>query len=106
MKMIIETPDFKADKRLTDFVRENIGKLAWTNDRVLECRINLKIVKSDVKENKICDIKLVIPGNDLFASRQSDTFEGAILQAIEALKHQIERWKDSKKERNINPDIA
>jgi ribosome-associated translation inhibitor RaiA len=59
----------------------------------------LKLDKSDTKENKICEIKLVIPGQDLFASKQSNTFEDALMQTIEAVKPQVERWKDSKRSR-------
>ena len=95
MKMIILTPGFKASRSLTNFVGDNVGKLALLSDRILEGLINLKLDKSVKKENKICDIKLVMPGSDLFASRYSHTFEDAVLQTIEAIKHQLERWKAS-----------
>ena len=42
---------------------------------------------------------LLIPGNELFASSQSNTFEGAVVQAAEAVKHQLERWKGAAKKR-------
>ncbi|SKC83955.1 HPF/RaiA family ribosome-associated protein [Ohtaekwangia koreensis] len=97
MKIIIQTPDFKARQTLIDFVEEKVGKLESLSDRILEGRVNLKLDNSETGENKICEIKLVIPGHDLFASRQSDTFENAVQQSIDAVKHQLERWKDSKK---------
>jgi len=93
--MIIQTPGFKATKRLTKFVGDNVGKLTLLSDRILEGLVNLKLDKSGKKENKICDIKLVMPGKDLFASRHSNTFEDAVQQSIEAVKHQVERWKAS-----------
>lgn len=105
MKVIIQTPDFTATPALTDFVESNVGKLNQLSDKILEGRVFLKLDKSDTKENKICDIKLVIPGQDLFASRQSGTFEDATMQCIEAIKHQMERWKASQKNRRSRESI-
>jgi putative sigma-54 modulation protein len=99
MITIIQTPDFKAAKKVTSFVEAHIAKLEVLNNRIEESRVCLKLDKSDTKENKICEIKLVIPGNDLFAVKRSDTFEDATLQTIEALKHQLHRWKDSRNKR-------
>jgi len=97
MKVIIQTPDFKAQKTLIDFTKEHVEKLAVFNDRIHEGRVCLKIDTSDKGENKVCEIKLVVPGNDLFASRQSNSFEDAISQTMDALKRQLERWKDEHK---------
>lgn len=95
MKMVIQTPHFTADKKLKDLVRRMVGKLAPLSDRIIEGQVCLKIGKSDTDENKFCELKIVIPGNDLFASRHGNTFEDAILRSVEAVRHQIERWKDS-----------
>ncbi len=63
------------------------------SDRIIESRVLLKLDKSDTKENKISEIKLIIPGNDLFASKQAKSFEEATTKAVEALRRQIEEWK-------------
>jgi putative sigma-54 modulation protein len=105
MKVIIQTPDFTATAALLEFVESNVEKLSQLSDKVLECRVFLKLDKSATKENKICDLKLVIPGQDLFASRQSGAFEDATMQAIEAIKHQMERWKASQKNRRSRESI-
>lgn len=94
--MIIQTPDFKASEKLIDFVTENVEKLNTISERILEGHVLLKVEKSDTNKNKICELKLVIPGNDIFAARQSETFEAAVSEAIEAAKHQMKRWKNSK----------
>lgn len=93
--MIIETPNLKARQSLLDFVQEKVGKLENLSDRIIEARVYLKVDKSDTTKNKICEIKIVIPGDDLFASVQSTSFEDAVQQTVAALKHRIERWKNS-----------
>lgn len=99
MKVIIETPNFKARQPLLDFVQEKVDKLQSFSDKILESRVYLKLGNVSKGENKMCEIKLFIPGNELFASGQSNTFEGAVVQATEAVKHQLERWKESGKKR-------
>ena len=98
MKIIIQTPDFTAAQKLTVFVEQSVKKLESFDDRILEARVCLKIETSDSNENKACEIKLALPGNDLFASRQSQTFEEAVRLVIEALRHQIDRKKTVKKQ--------
>jgi putative sigma-54 modulation protein len=97
MKIIIQTPDFVATKKLTSFVEEKVSKLSSISDRVHEARVSMKIDKSDSKENKVCEIRLGIAGNDLFASRQSESFEKSVTTVVEALKHQLARIKSEKK---------
>lgn len=95
MKITIQTPNFKAPEKLIDFVMANITKLAGLSDRLIEALVVLKINKSNSKNDKLCELKIVIPGNDLFAEKQSSTFEDAIANCLDALEHQINRWKDS-----------
>lgn len=90
---MIQTPDFKADQQLLDFVNGKLEKLARFSDRILEASVTLKLDKSETKENKVCEIKLGIPGNDLFAARQCKTFEEAVAKTIDALRSQVEAWK-------------
>jgi putative sigma-54 modulation protein len=93
MKIIIQTPDFKADQKLIDFVTGKVEKLGKFSDRIHEANVTLKLDKSETRENKICEIKLAIPGNDLFASRQCKTFEEAAAKSSDAVRSQISSWK-------------
>ncbi|MBT1686465.1 HPF/RaiA family ribosome-associated protein [Dawidia soli] len=93
MKVTIQTPGFIAGKALIDYVQGHVAGLSVTNDRILEAQVVLKLVKSDTGENKVCEVRLVVPGNDLFAQKQHHTFENAVLHCIDALKQQASRWK-------------
>lgn len=100
MKVIIQTPGFKADQKLLDFVVKKLEKLGQINDTILEANVCLKLDKSDTRENKICEVKLAIPGSDLFAAKQSQTFEEATNKVVVALKRQL---TDLKKEYKGGP---
>ena len=95
MKIIIQTPDFKADQTLLDFVNEKVTKLTRFLEAIHDATVTLKLDKSDTRDNKRCEIRLGIPGNDLFASRQCKTFEEATAKAVDALRSQISTRKSA-----------
>ncbi len=94
MKINIQSLSFHANEKLLDFAEDKISKLAQYNASVIEAQVTIKAIKSASKNSKICEIKLAIPGNDLFVSKKSDSFEDAILRSSEALKQQLLAWKE------------
>jgi len=93
MKTNIQSIGFTASEELTAFVKEKTAKISLHFDNIITSEVCLKSEKSATNENKICDIRLVIPGNDLLASSQCTTFEEAIAQASDAIIKQIEKHK-------------
>src|SRR5688572_18105348 len=97
MKIIIQTPGFTATKPILNFITKKLRKLDQVHPRILKGQVLLRWEKSDTKKNKCCEIKLSIPGDDFFASKQGETFEEASTKVIEALKRQL---SDQKVEHN------
>lgn len=105
MKINIQSPSFHANDKLIDFTNDKVSKLLQFSERILEAQVVLKINKSDSRSNKSCDIRLSIPGNDLFASRQCPSFEEAVLGSVDALKQQLIGWKERSLNRPANLDL-
>jgi len=93
MKIHVQTLDFNPRQELLDFVDEKIGKLERFSDRIIECRVILRVEKSDKRDNKVCEVRAVIPGNDLFVKKQYESFEEGIQKATDSLERQIKEWK-------------
>ena len=93
MKLKFQSLDFTASQELIDFVKGKVEKLEHLYDEIIWSEVSLKLEKSDAKENKVCEIRLAIPGNDLLASSQCKTFEEAAAQCVEALEKQIKKRK-------------
>ena len=93
MNTKIQSKGFTTKKELENFIQEKTEKLFHLYEKTLSCEVVLKIEKSGTRDNKLCDIRMVIPGNDLLAGGRSNTFEEATMQAIEALERQIHRKK-------------
>ena len=93
MQVKIQTVHFNADRKLELFIEDKLSKLTNYNDQIIGSDVILRLEKSATRENKIAEIKLMIPGNDLFAKKQSKTFEEATDLAVDALKRQISKRK-------------
>lgn len=94
MDIRIKAIGFAAKPELTGFVNKKVGKLSQFYDKIISSEVSLSTEKTDTKENKLCDIRLIIPGNDLLASAQCKTFEEAVDLSIEILIKQIEKKKN------------
>jgi len=94
MNVQINAVKFKADKKLEDFIEQKVNKLTQFYDGVLGSEVTLKVDASEKPENKIAEIRLKIPGNDLFAKKQSDSFEESTDTAVEALRRQLKKHKE------------
>jgi putative sigma-54 modulation protein len=77
-----------------DFIQKKADKLDLFFDQIISGEVYLKLENTDVEENKITEIKLLIPGNDLFAKEQCKTFEEATDKAVESLKRQLDKRKE------------
>lgn len=97
MNTIIQSPGIKAEQKLLTLVTKKLKNLGRFNEKIIESHVCLRMEKSDAQENKICEIRLVIPGNDLFAARSSQTFANAITETVNALKRQLSDHKTEHK---------
>ena len=96
MQVQVQSIHFDADRKLINFIEEKLQKLTHFHDRITFSEVFLRLDKSDVNENKIAEIKLSIPGKDLFARKQCRTFEEATDVAVEAFRRQIDKMKTKK----------
>lgn len=93
MTVKIQSVHFDADKKLLDFIEERAAKLNHYYDGIISSEVILRIDKSSNQENKTAEIKLIVPGNDLFVKKHGKSFEESVDHCIDALKVQIEKHK-------------
>lgn len=96
MKVLLNAVKFSPDEKLKVFVEEKVGKVERLLPDALQAEVNLKVEKPETNNNKIAEIRIVVRGNDLFVSKQADSFEEAVMLAIDALKTQIDKFKENK----------
>ncbi|MDE7123333.1 MAG: ribosome-associated translation inhibitor RaiA [Alistipes sp.] len=93
MNVQIQSVKFDADKRLIEFVEAKMAKLDRFAERSTGAEVILKLDKDHEKGNKFATLTLHMPGEDLVATQQAKSFEEAVDDAIDALKHQLDKFK-------------
>jgi putative sigma-54 modulation protein len=98
MEVKINTVHFNADQKLIEFVNKKVSKLDTFFDGIINSEVILKVLKPETANNKVSELKVSIPSNGyLFAKKQADTFEEATDLAIDAVRKQLDKYKDKLK---------
>ncbi|MGJ8660848.1 MAG: ribosome hibernation-promoting factor, HPF/YfiA family [Bacteroidota bacterium] len=96
MDIQVHSIHFTADKKLIGFVNDKVNKLEVFFDNIIAGEVFLRLDKSHDHENKIAEVKILIPGKELFAKKQCKSFEEAADLAVEALRKQVTKAKEKK----------
>jgi putative sigma-54 modulation protein len=96
MKITVQSIHFTADRKLLEFIQKKADRLDNFFDQIISGEVYLKLENVDDEANKVTEIKLMIPGNRLFAKYQCKTFEEGTDLAIESLIKQIGKHKQKK----------
>jgi putative sigma-54 modulation protein len=97
MDVIIQSLGFKAGDELERFIREKLGVIK--HDKIVRADVGLFFGAETDPENKVCEIRLEIPGNDAFAKRKTAYFETSVTACVDALNEIINRSKTKRLDR-------
>lgn len=95
MNTSINPVKFRADEKLEKYIIDKVAKLDRMIDNAVGCEVTLKVEKPETDNNKIVDMRLNVPGKDLFVTKQANTFEEAVSDCIDTMKVQIEKYKNA-----------
>lgn len=94
MEVKIQSIHFDATEKLQAFIEKKIKKFEKQGDEIRKVEVSLKVVKPATALNKEASVKIVLPGEDLFAEKTCDTFEEAVTQTLAALEKPLARYKE------------
>ena len=94
MDIKVQAVHFSADQKLIDYVESKVSKLNLFNDHIVTAEVFLRLDNTTDVDNKIAEIKLHLPGKELFAKKQSKSFEEAVDLSSEALRKQVLKEKE------------
>ncbi|SHM96225.1 ribosome hibernation-promoting factor, HPF/YfiA family [Chitinophaga sp. CF418] len=97
MNVQIQTVHFDADSKLIDHVSKKLQKLNTFYDRIISVEVFLKLdgIAHQIKD-KIAEIKVHIPRQDLFVKHESKSFEESFDLAFDSVVNQIKKTKEKK----------
>ena len=94
MKINLQSLKFTAKNELKNFVEDKVSKLSRYDDKIISAEVTLTLEEGKIPENKVCEIRLIVPGNDDFVKKSAATFEEAVLNAVVTLQTVLQRKKE------------
>jgi len=94
MKVNIQAVNFNVDKKLISFIEEQVEKLEKYYDKVISADVFLKVEQSSEKENKLVEINVHVPGDNLMVKKTCKTFEEAVVSACESQERLLKKRKE------------
>ena len=107
MRLQMHAVKFTADQSLLDFIQAKLDKLDTFHDRIISGEVFLKLEGADSNKvkDKVVEVRLLLPGKELFVKEQDKSFECATDRIMDVLKDKLVRFKQ--KRNNISsPAIA
>jgi putative sigma-54 modulation protein len=93
MTVNIQSVNFKADGKLLTFISERLQKTKLFYDRTLRTEVVLKVDNNHLRENKVVEMRMSIPGNEIVVSKVRKSFEEAADLAVEVIIRQLKKYK-------------
>ncbi len=104
MDIIIQHLGFDTSETLDAFIREKANALR--SDKIVRANVTLYFGSDDKPENQICEIRLEVPGNDLFVKKGAVHFETSVTECIDILQNKLKKQHDKNiTQRHANEDI-
>jgi ribosomal subunit interface protein len=94
MQIQILSTHFEADRELLDLVTKKFKRFEKLYSRIERCNVILKHEKDSRNKKCVVEVRLAVPGKDIFASESGKTYEQAIEQLLDDLKKQVVKRKE------------
>jgi len=69
MQVKVHSIQFSADQKLVDFINQKVNKLNLFFGNIVDSEVFLKIITPNSNNNKLVEIKINVPGKELFAKK-------------------------------------
>ena len=94
MKVNAQSVNFTADGKLIDFIQARLNKMELFYDKVISSDVYLKVENTSAKENKIVEIKVLVPKDKFVVKKQCKSFEEAVDTACSSLERKLVKRKE------------
>jgi putative sigma-54 modulation protein len=101
MNVNIQSVNFKADVKLINFIEDKLDKTTQFYDRTINTDVYLKVDNNHDRENKIVEMRMTIPGNEIIVTKECKSFEEATDLAVEVLIRQLKKHKEKRRESQV-----
>ncbi len=94
MKITVQAIGLTPHEPLQEYIEKKLSKLDTFYDKIIECKVFLKVENKSDRENKTAEIVLLIPGDDIVVKKTNASFEASLDQCADAAKKLLIKKKE------------
>ena len=96
MNINFQSVNYNADIKLIEFAEKRIKKISQFYVNIVSVYVYTKVENSSDRINKLVELKIGIPGEDVVVKKVAKTFEEAINLAVNSAERILKRRKNKK----------
>ena len=94
MNINFQSVNYNADSKLIEFAEKRIKKISQFYLNIIDVFIYTKIENASDRVNKLAELKICIPGDDVVVKKIAKSFEEAISLAADSAERILKRHKE------------
>jgi len=93
MDSIYQTVHFRGSDHLKLFTNKMMNRIFKMTSTIMQAEVTLSEGAAGNPQNQFCEIKLEVPGENIFVKKNAATYEQAIRMAVAAVQKIVRRRK-------------
>ncbi len=98
MEVLIQSLDADVSNNFKKEIRKKIQSAGRIFSRVISVDIKLFKENNDEQNDYCMEAKIIVPQNVLFAKERAESFEAALNNLLDSIKHQLVKYKEKLEE--------
>ena len=97
MNINFQSVNYNADSKLIEFAEKRIKKISQFYLNIINVFVYTKVENTNDRINKLAELKIGIPGDDVVVKKMAKSFEEAINLAADSAERILKKYKEKQR---------
>ena len=97
MNINFQSVNYNADSKLIEFAEKRIKKISQFYPNIIDVFVYTKVENTNDRINKLAELKIGIPGDDVVVKKMAKSFEEAINLAADSAERILKKYKEKQR---------
>ena len=97
MNINFQSVNYNADNKLIEFAEKRIKKISQFYLNIIDVFVYTKVENTNDRINKLAELKIGIPGDDVVVKKKAKSFEEAINLAADSAQRILKKHKEKQR---------